>query len=82
MTRSEALAVITEVLGTVASTAPSDVAPERTLAELGLDSLATLEVVVAAEDRFGVLIPDDEWARFATIGDIVDHLEKAAVVTA
>jgi acyl carrier protein len=82
MTRSEALTVITEVLGSVASLTLGDVAPEKTLAELGLDSLATLEVIVAAEDRLDVLIPDDEWARFRTIGDIVDYLERAAVVTA
>ncbi len=32
--------------------------------DLRIDSLTLTEVVVAAEDRFGVLIPDDEWPSF------------------
>ena len=79
MSRSETLAGVTEVLGAVASVDPSDVAPEKTFADLGLDSLATLEVIVAVEDRFGLLIPDDAWARFRTVGDAVDHIEQAGV---
>ena len=78
MSHEETLAGITDVLGAVASVDPSDVAPEKSLAELGLDSLAVLEVVVAAEDRFGVLIPDDAWARFTTVGDVVRHLDQDA----
>ena len=39
-----------------------------------------LEVIVALEDRFGVLIPDDDWARFSTVGDLAAHLERAGVV--
>jgi acyl carrier protein len=34
--------------------------------------------VVAAEDRFGMVIPDDDWARFETVGDAVAYLERAA----
>jgi len=79
MSHDETLAGITEVLGAVASINPSDVTPEKTLAELGLDSMTTLEVVVAAEDRFGLLIPDDESARFRTVGDLVHYIEQAAV---
>jgi len=79
MYQSETLAGVIEVLGAVASIDPTDVAPEKTFAELGLDSLATLEVVVAIEDRFGQLIPDDEWGRFRTVGDVVDYLESTAV---
>jgi acyl carrier protein len=80
MSQSEILAGITEVLGTVASIDSSDVAPEKTLAELELDSLATLEAVVATEDRFGLLIPDDEWPRFKTIGDVARYIEAAAAL--
>jgi len=79
MSHDETLAGITEVLAAVASVDASDVAPEKTLAELGLDSMTALEVVVAAEDRFGLLIPDDEAARFRTVGDLVGYLERAAV---
>jgi acyl carrier protein len=79
MAHEETLAGITEVLAAVASVDSSQVTPEKTLAELGLDSMATLEVIVAVEDRFGLIIPDDEWARFRTLGDIVRHVEQAAI---
>ena len=48
--------------------------------DLDIDSMTMLEVVVALEDRFGLLIPDDEWSRFSTVGDLVAHLERAGVV--
>ena len=37
-----------------------------------------LEAVVAAEDRFGMVIPDDDWARFHTVGDAVNYLVNRA----
>ncbi len=81
MTRDELRARLAEVLGTVAGIDPADVAPEKSLAEdLGIDSLAMVEVVVAAEDRFGVLIPDDDWARFRTVGDALRFLEQSTTV--
>ena len=35
------------------------VSPEANLESLGLDSLALMEFVFAAEDRFGIRIPED-----------------------
>jgi acyl carrier protein len=81
MTRDELGAGLAEVLGTVVGIDPADIAPEKSLAEdLGIDSLAMVEVVVAAEDRFGVLIPDDDWARFRTVGDALRFLERSTTV--
>jgi acyl carrier protein len=54
------------------------VTPHARLADdLGIDSLTLVDVVVAAEDRFGLVIPDDDWARFETVGDAVAYLERA-----
>ena len=39
--------------------------------------MTMVDVVVAAEDRFGLVIPDDAWPRFSTVGDPVAHLERA-----
>ncbi|MGY1761561.1 acyl carrier protein [Geodermatophilus sp. SYSU D00779] len=78
MTRDELEEGPAEVLRTVAGTDPADIAPEKSFTEdLGLDSLAMAEVLVAAEDRFGVLVPDDDWARFTTVGDALRYLEQA-----
>ena len=73
------LAGLAEVLTDVAGVDPAAVTPDARLADdLGIDSMTLVDVVVAAEDRFGVIIPDDEWARFVTVGDAVAHLERTA----
>ena len=47
--------------------------PETTRSELGLDSLATVEVVVACEDEFDIEIDQD--ATPATVGEFVELVE-------
>jgi acyl carrier protein len=72
------LAGLTDVLAEVARVDRSTVTAEARLAEdLGIDSMTLVDVVVAAEDRFGLVIPDDDWARFETVGDAVAHLERS-----
>lgn len=46
--------------------------------DLDVDSLSMVEVVVAAEERFGVKIPDDEVTNMATVGDAVNFIVRAA----
>ena len=58
----------------------ADITPETSLADLGIDSLMMVEVVVAAEDRFGLLINDDDWSRFVTAGDVVAYIERAGMI--
>jgi acyl carrier protein len=36
-----------------------------------------VEVVVAAEEKFGVKIPDDEVQNLKTVGDAVSYISKA-----
>jgi acyl carrier protein len=36
-----------------------------------------VEIALAAEERFGVKIPDDELANLKTVGDAVSYIEKA-----
>jgi acyl carrier protein len=38
-----------------------------------------VEVVVAAEERFGVTIPDDDVKSLRTVGDAVAYIERAGV---
>ena len=46
--------------------------------DLDVDSLSMVEVVVAAEERFGVKIPDDQVSELATVGDAVNFIVKAS----
>jgi acyl carrier protein len=45
--------------------------------DLDVDSLSMVEVVVAAEEKFGVTIPDDEVKNLKTVGDAVAYIERA-----
>jgi acyl carrier protein len=78
MTREEITAGLAEILEEVAGVNPDDVAEEKSFTEdLDVDSLSMVEVVVAAEEKFGVKIPDDEVQNLKTVGDAVSFIEKA-----
>lgn len=50
---------------------------EAALAEdLGADSLASVELVMALEEATGVAIDDGELPKLKTVGDIVRYLES------
>ena len=51
-----------------------EVTPETTLADLGLDSLAVVEAIMACEDEFGVEFDPDSTPQ--TIGDFVDLIDE------
>ena len=81
MQQDEVLAGLRKILGAVAGIDPSGITLEAQFSDdLGFDSLTMVDVVVAAEDRFGLVIPDDDWARFVTVGDAVAYLEQAALM--
>jgi acyl carrier protein len=77
MPPDQVLAAMTEILGGVAGIDQAGITPETPLADLGIDSLMMVEVVVAAEDRFGLLISDDDWARFKTVLDATRYIDQA-----
>lgn len=79
MAQDDLIDDIATVLASMAGIDPADVTPEKSFDDLGIDSMTMLEAVVSLEDRFGVLVPDDTWSRFSTVGDLADHLRQAGV---
>ena len=78
MSRQETVAGLAEILEEVAGVNPDDVDEGKSFTEdLDVDSLSMVEVVVAAEEKFGVKIPDDEVPNLKTVGDAVSYIEKA-----
>jgi acyl carrier protein len=47
-----------------------ELAPERTLADLGADSLDNVEIAMALEDEFSIEIADEELERVRTVEDL------------
>jgi acyl carrier protein len=79
MTRDEIIAGLAEILEEVAGVNPDDVAEEKSFTdELDVDSLSMVEVVVAAEEKFSVKIPDSEVQNLKTVGDAVRYIESNA----
>jgi acyl carrier protein len=77
MTRDEISAGLAEILEEVAGVSPDDVSSEKSFTDdLDVDSLSMVEVVVAAEEKFGVKIPDNEVQNLKTVGDAVGYIEK------
>lgn len=42
--------------------------------DLGADSLTVMEITMAVEDRFNLSIPDEQWERVRTVGDLSETL--------
>ena len=72
----EILAGMADILNEVADVAPEDVTVDKSFTDdLDVDSLSMVEVVVAAEEKFGVKIPDNEVQNLKTVGDAVGYIE-------
>ena len=79
LTVDEVLAGIKEIVVEVAGISADTIAMDKKFTDdLDVDSLSMVEVVVAAEERFGVKIPDEEVTNMATVGDAVNFIVNAS----
>ncbi|MFM8253645.1 MAG: acyl carrier protein [Actinomycetota bacterium] len=79
LSHNEVLAGIKEIVEEVAGVSPSEIEMDKSFTDdLDVDSLSMVEVVVAAEERFGIKIPDDEVTKMATVADAVNFIVSAA----
>lgn len=55
------------------------VTPEASFtADLGADSLDTVELIMEFEKEFGINIPDDQAEKITTVGDAISYIEANA----
>lgn len=58
---------------------PEDVTMEAELGtDLGINSLEVADLVYLCEDKFNIVIDDEELHNFNTVGDIVKYLDAAS----
>ncbi len=55
---------------------PDRIALDSTFEELGVDSLDSLTIMFALEERFDISIPDEAVREMRTVGDVVDGLQQ------
>ncbi len=65
--------IIVEQLGVEAEKVTSNA---KFIEDLGADSLDTVELVMAFEDKFGVEVPDEEAEKLKSVADVVSYITK------
>jgi acyl carrier protein len=72
----EVRAGLAEILNEVADVDASAVTDDKSFTDdLDVDSLSMVEVAMAAEEKFGVKIPDDDLPKLRTVGDAVNYIQ-------
>ena len=80
MTDQEILSGLAEIVEEIAGVPADEVTPEKSFVDdLDIDSLSMVEIAVAAQDKFGVEIPDDQLKDLKTVQDVIDYVERASV---
>lgn len=69
-------AAVTEIICEQLDVKADDVDGSKSFTDdLGADSLAIVELVLAFEEKFDVKIPDDEVDNIKTVGDAVNYIK-------
>ena len=80
LTQEDILAELAEIVEEVAGVDKDEVQLDKSFTgDLDVDSLTMVEVVVAAEEKFNVKIPDDAVKDLSTVGDAVGYIQKNQV---
>jgi len=80
MTQEEILAGLSEIIDEIAGVPADEVTPDKTFVDdLDIDSLSMVEIAVAAQDKFGAVIPDDQLKDLKTVQDVIDYVGRASV---
>ncbi len=54
-----------------------EITPEAELsADLGINSIELANLVLLCEEQFDLMIDDEDLAKFITVGDVAEYLEK------
>jgi acyl carrier protein len=79
LTEQEILAGLAEIIEEIAGVPADEVTPDKNFVDdLDIDSLSMVEIAVAAQDKFGVEIPDDHLKDLKTVQDVINYVHKNA----
>jgi acyl carrier protein len=80
LSEKEILEGLGDIIEEIAGVEPSEVTLEKSFVDdLDIDSLSMVEIAVAAQDKFGVEIPDDELKNLKTVKDVVNYVQSKDV---
>ncbi|MFD7510117.1 acyl carrier protein [Streptomyces sp. NPDC059853] len=77
MSEQSILTSVAGIVEEIGGVPAADVTPEKHLVDdLGIDSLALIEIAVAVGEEFRIELSDDELKELRTVRDVVLHIEK------
>ena len=80
MSEQEILSGLADIVNEIAGIPAEDVQPDKSFVDdLDVDSLSMVEIAVAAQDKFGIEIPDDELKNLKTVRDVINYIQGAGV---
>ena len=74
----EVFAKVQDIVAEQLSIEKDKVSETSTFADLGADSLDTVEIVMAIEEAFGVEVPEDAAAEMSNLKEAVDYIVAKA----
>jgi acyl carrier protein len=78
MSEQEILSGLAEIVNEETGLPAGDVQLDKNFTDdLDIDSLSMMTIVVNAEEKFGVRIPDDDVKNLKTVGDAVSYIQNA-----
>src|SRR4051794_23611570 len=80
LSEQEILDGLGEIIEEIAGVPAAEVTPEKTFVDdLDIDSLSMVEIAVAAQDKFGVEIPDDELKNLKTVKHVIEYVQAQGI---
>ena len=77
MTEEEIQTGLGEIIDEVAGVPADEVTPGKSFVDdLDIDSLSMVEIAVAAQDEFGVEIPDEQLKNLKTVKDVLNFIQN------
>jgi acyl carrier protein len=74
--KPDLLALFRQIASEVDKKSFDHVTHASVIADLGIDSLSTMQIVGELESRLGVTIADDQLVKIVTVGDLLGVVEK------
>lgn len=70
---------IIEILADTAGVSADEIGEDsRLVADLGLSSFDLADIVVTAEEEFGISVPDERFPEIRTVGDVIRVISEEA----
>lgn len=78
LSQNEVLSGLAEIVNEETGITAESVQLDKSFTDdLDIDSISMMTIVVNAEDKFGVKIPDEEVKNLITVGDAVNYITNA-----